>query len=344
MSQKQSSTSNDNLGFWFENLSGESLKEEGRTVIKDIPYVMRGGILRQESLVSDKQKQTRDCFGFKWDKRDTFESPAVRSKAKKWLHDRYGDIAQSPWLSKHGKRPLVVDAGCGAGFSALEFFGEILDDIDYLGVDISNAVDVAKKRFTESAAPGAFIQADITKLPLDEGSVDIVFSEGVLHHTDSTENAIKALSKLLKKDGRFLFYVYKKKGPIREYTDDYVRDKLQGLTSEEAWAKLLPLTRFGQVLGELDIEIDVPEAIDLLEIPAGKIDLQRFFYWNVFKAFYRPEFDLQETNHVNFDWFFPANAQRQSPEEVRRWCAEAGLLIEREKVEDAGITIVARKV
>ncbi len=42
------------------------------------------------------------------------------------------------------------------------------------------------------------------------------------------------------------------------------------------------------VLGELNLEIDVPEAIDVLEIPAGPIDLQRLFYWHVCKMFYRP--------------------------------------------------------
>jgi hypothetical protein len=30
-------------------------------------------------------------------------------------------------------------------------------------------------------------------------------------------------------------------------------------------------------------------------------------------------------------------------EEVRRWCDEAGLEVERERIEPAGITIVAKK-
>jgi hypothetical protein len=48
-------------------------------------------------------------------------------------------------------------------------------------------------------------------------------------------------------------------------------------------------------------------------------------------------------NHINFDWFAPRYSQRQSPEEVRAWCEKAGLRIERMKVEDAGITVVARR-
>ena len=105
----------------------------------------------------------------------------------------------------------------------------------------------------------------------------------------------------------------------------------------------MPLSKLGKALGELKVEVDIPEAIDLLEIPAGRIDVQRLFYWHVFKAFHRPELSLDEMNHINFDWYAPKNAHRQSPEQVREWCAGLSLSIEHERVEEAGITIIARK-
>lgn len=52
---------------------------------------------------------------------------------------------------------------------------------------------------------------------------------------------------------------------------------------------------------------------------------------------------LDEMNHINFDWYAPRNAHRQTPEEVRGWCGDLGLAIEHERVEDAGITIIARR-
>lgn len=330
---------------WIFEWLGIAPPQEGdRIEIGGHPFVYYEGVLRAESHYSNSQSQTSECFGFKWQKRDTFESGAVLNKAHEWLVSRYGDVVNTPWWSEMGEQPVLLDAGCGAGLSALELFGKGLKSVNYLGVDISQSIDVAKTRFREREQAGAFVQASLDNLPFAENSVDVVFSEGVLHHTDSTRQALLSLAKLLKKGGRFLFYVYKKKGPIREFTDDIVRHKLQGLSPEEAWEKLIPLTKLGKLLGELDIEIEVPENIDLLEIPKGKINLQRLFYWHVFKAFYRNDFDLQEMNHVNFDWFFPANAHRQTPEEVRQWCAEASLEIEREVVEDAGITVIARKV
>ena len=59
--------------------------------------------------------------------------------------------------------------------------------------------------------------------------------------------------------------------------------------------------------------------------------------------FYSPVLTFDEMNHINFDWYAPANAYRQSPEDVREWCQEVNLVIEREVVEEAGITIIARK-
>jgi arsenite methyltransferase len=319
-------------------------REDGALDIAGGRFVMRGGILRQEELTSAAQAQTASAFGYKWQRRETYDSGIMQATLGAWLRERYGDPDAMPWLAGVSPTPVMLDAGCGSAMSALELFGARLARTCYLGVDISGAVDVARTRFAERGVPGRFLQCDLMHIPLPDASVDVIFSEGVLHHTDSTEAAIGALARLIKPGGRFLFYVYRRKGPIREFTDDQIRDQLVTMTPDEAWDAVLPLTKLGRTLGELDIEIDIAEPIDVLQIPAGKINLQRLFYWHVFKAYYRPDLTLDEMNHINFDWYAPKNAHRQSIEEVRAWCAEAGLAIERERVEDAGITIDARKV
>jgi SAM-dependent methyltransferase len=328
---------------WFADLLGVSLPPEGQSVeLFGRTLTMHGGILRAQGLVSLAQEQTRDAFGFKWAKRDTFEGESTRVM-KAWLIEKYGNVREAPWLFDAGPRPVMLDAGCGAAFSALALFEPILDQIRYVGTDVSTAVEVAKLRFEERGLNAAFMQADLNQLPLPDESVDLIFSEGVLHHTDDTRNALAAVARLLKPGGRILFYVYRKKGLIREFTDDYVRSRMEAMTPEQGWEAMIPLTRLGVVLGELNIEIDVPERIELLDIPAGRINLQRFVYWHVLKAFYRPELTLDEMNNINFDWYAPKNARRHTTEEVRAWCAELNLAIEHERVEEAGISIIARK-
>ena len=343
LSQTQSGLSDD-LPDWFWGLLGASDAAQRDMRLHDLGLVMRDGLPRGVAVKSDAQAQTEDTFGYKWRKRETYESAAGLANMRAWLTERYGAPEDFAFLRETSDKPVLLDAGCGSGYSALELFAPVLDRLRYLGADISSAIDVARLRFGERGFhDAAFMQADVTQLPLPNASVDAIFSEGVLHHTDSTAGALRALAPKLKPGGTFMFYVYRKKGPIREFTDDYIREKLQSLSPEDAWTAVEPLSALGKVLGDLDIEIDIPKDIELLDIPAGRINLQRLFYWHVFKAFYRPDMSLDEMTHINFDWYAPQNAHRQTAEEVRAWCAAADLAIERERVEEAGITVVARK-
>ena len=302
---------------------------------------LRGGSEEQ----SDSQQQTADAFGFKWAQRDSYQSPQFQSAIRDWLFQRYcgGDPSVvGTWLA--GGPKLILDAGCGAGNAALLLFGQHLQDHDYLGVDISSAADVARERFAAAGVPGDFLRADLTALPIPDESVDVAFSEGVLHHTNDTFAALRALVKKVKRGGRVMFYVYAKKAPMREFSDDHVRSALAGMSDEQAWDALLPLTRLGAALGRLRVEVDVPDDIPYLGIRKGRHDVQRLFYWHVVKLYYRDEFTEAECNHVNFDWFRPLNCHRHTVEEVKAWCDELSLGIERLDVQESGITVVSKKL
>ena len=326
------------LKYFVDRLSeGESSEFHGN------PLILNKGILRTTQIFSEAQKQTKETFGYKWNKRETFET-GLPARMRYWLTEKFGDIVNEDWFLQYGKNPVIMDAGCGAALSSLALFEDALDRIHYIGVDISTAVDVAKARFHERNSNAVFIQSDLNTIPLPEKSVDMIFSEGVLHHTDNTKDALKALLPFLKEGGRIIFYVYRKKGPVREFTDDYIREELQKMSPQEAWDAILPLTKLGVALGTLDVEVNVPEAVDILGIPAGPINIQRLFYWHVFKAMYRTDISFDEMQHINFDWYAPKNAHRHTIEEVRSWCEEFNLSIEREKVEMAGISIIAQKL
>ncbi len=331
-------------GEWLSDLLGVDLPPEGGSVVvRGRPFVQRRGILREQATLSEQQSQTAEVFRFKWRQSHSFETPSMLAKAGEWMREKYGDVARADWWDEYDAPPLLLDAGCGAALSALELFGDRLRTTRYLGVDVSDSVDVAAARFAARGLAAEFLQADVLHVPLEDESADVIFSEGVLHHTDSTEAAVAELARLLRPGGRIMFYVYRTKGPVREFTDDYVRDQLQPLSTEQAWEALLPLTRLGQALGRLDAEVDVEEDVPLLGIPAGRITVQRLFYWYFCKAYYHPEFSLDELNHINYDWYAPKNAHRQTPEDVRAWCEAAGLDVEREHLQESGITIVARK-
>ena len=227
---------------------------------------------------SKNQKQTQDTFSFKWKQKSSYESEVVRKEIRRWGLERYfdSDIGQlKKFIGDDNKK--FLDAGCGSGNSTISIFGDALKKVNYFAIDISDAIDICREKFKEKGFKGNFTRCSINNIPSQLKDFDIIFSDGVLHHTDNTEKSIFDLSRRLKKGGKFLFYVYVKKAPVREFTDDYIRDYLSNMNSQEAWDSILPLTKLGQKLGELNVQIDIEEDIPFLGIKSGTYDLQRLF-------------------------------------------------------------------
>jgi arsenite methyltransferase len=194
-------------------------------------------------MINEKQIQTKDTFSFKWSKRDTYESNAVKQKCSAWLLERYfGTNNEREYFLSRIQGKDLLDAGCGSGFSAALLFGKSLNALKYTGVDISDSVDTAKERFNELGLKGNFIKEDIALMHLNQ-TFDIIFSEGVIHHTSDPFKTFQNLISHLRGGGIIMFYVYKKKAPIREFTDDFIREKLKHMDNDQAWNALIPLTK-----------------------------------------------------------------------------------------------------
>jgi arsenite methyltransferase len=305
-------------------------------------YPIASSIPRFVLTEDTNQKQTQQSFAFKWQQRHTYDSPAVLASSREWLVSRYGFVDADDMRRHMASRPRVLDAGCGSGFSASLWLTADWGGAMWVGVDISAAIDLARSRL--GAVPEThYVQGDLLQLPFAEGTFDIVFSEGVLHHTPSTADAFRALVRLLKPGGELMAYVYRRKSAVREFTDDYIRGIVSALEPQDAWAALRPLTALGQALASLQAEVEVPEDIPYLGIRAGRQDVQRLMYWHFAKMFWNDAFSFEENNHVNFDWYHPRYAHRHTESELRSWCEETGLALTRLDAQESGYTIRAVK-
>jgi arsenite methyltransferase len=303
-------------------------------------YQIRDGIPRFTSIGDEGQDATKKSFQYKWSQEESYGSEGMRAELHTWLLARYGFGSGREMREYFASRGRILDAGCGAGFATSAWLTEDWSGMggEWVGLDITEAIDVAQRAFGHIEGTH-FVQGDLVAPPLAPESFDVIFSEGVLHHTPSTERGIQALVQLLRPGGELMIYVYTLKAPIREFTDDYVREQLQTMEPDEAWEALRPLTKLGKALHDLHVEIDVSEDVALLGIKAGRYDVQRLIYWNVAKMFWNDQLTFDENHHLNFDWYAPRYAHRQTEEDVRKWFDEAGLNITRFDVQEAGFTV-----
>jgi malonyl-CoA O-methyltransferase len=94
----------------------------------------------------------------------------------------------------------VVDLGCGTGF-----FTNILASKyqQVIGVDFSkNMLEFAKEKSTYDIQ---WVEADAYKLPFDDGSVDVIYSNLMIQWCNPLSDLLKELIRVLKPGGLFVF-------------------------------------------------------------------------------------------------------------------------------------------
>lgn len=287
------------------------------------------------------QAQTNDSFSEKWVKLDNESSTEeMESFQKAWVLDLYGFKTIEGFREFLKDKQVIIDAGCGLGYKSA-WLAELAPHATVFGIDFSEAVYVAARRYRHFSNL-FFLRGDIANLPFKEGSIDFVFCDQVIHHTENPRETYRHLSSLLSPAGKLACYVYAKKAVPRELVDDYFRQATHHLSNEQMWEFSDQLTELGKRLTELNVKFTAPD-IPALGIKGGEYDIQRFIYWNFIKCFYRPEWTKQENDACNFDWYSPSNAERYSPEEYRQWAHDLNLKIDFFRSEEAGHTSIVSK-
>jgi len=296
--------------------------------------------LLPKSIEKNKQ-ETQVSFSMKWKTEGVnkygLDGP-IAAFHHEWYLKRYGWESEQEFEDFLGSHELILDAGCGVGRD-VKWFAQNTKGVVF-GIDISESIDEAKENL--KCFPNVvLVQGDITKLPFPKGFFDFVSCDQVIHHTPDTEQTFRHLVEHVREEGTFSTYTYKVKGPIREFADDFIRKHATNMTYEECHELSRQLTLLGKALSELNATVDVPEDIPLLKIKKGKIDVQRFIYWNMMKCFWNEEHGMQASIMTNFDWYHPKDAHRHRPEELERWMSQCGLRKVHFDIGDAGVSVRA---
>jgi SAM-dependent methyltransferase len=100
----------------------------------------------------------------------------------------------------------VLEVGCGIAMD-----GRLLTEngVDYRAVDYSlESLKLAREHFAQQGLPGPFANADATSLPFADGSFDLVFSIGVVHHVPDVARACNELARVTAPGGEVRVMVY----------------------------------------------------------------------------------------------------------------------------------------
>ena len=234
----------------------------------------------------------------------------------------------------------ILDAGCGNGRVTALLARHAPDGAEVVGVDLTSA-DVARENL--DGLPGVTIaEGDLLGDLSGLGEFDFVYCQEVLHHTGDPAGAFASLAGRLAPGGELAVYVYRRKAPVREFTDDHLRRAIADLPYEQAMEVCRRVAEVGRALSALDARITVPEIAEL-GIAGGEYDVQRFVYHHFMKCFWSDELDAEGNALLNYDWYHPQDCTRHTLDEVLGWCADAGLEPVHRHVDPYGITVRGRR-
>jgi ubiquinone/menaquinone biosynthesis C-methylase UbiE len=116
-------------------------------------------------------------------------------------------VADMPLKELAGKRLLEIGPGAGGHSAMFAKYGAIVTSAD---ITLTRALSTqAKFNLMDDLAKGCqAIQSDAENLPFGDDSFDIVYSNGVLHHTSDTERAITETYRVLKPGGQAVIMLY----------------------------------------------------------------------------------------------------------------------------------------
>jgi SAM-dependent methyltransferase len=100
----------------------------------------------------------------------------------------------------------LLEIGCGMGTDLLQF---ARGGAKVIGTDLTpRSIEISRQHLTVYGESGDFAIADCETLPFANERFDVVYSNGVLHHTPDTAGAVREIHRVLRPGGQARVMLY----------------------------------------------------------------------------------------------------------------------------------------
>jgi len=164
---------------------------------------------------------------------------------------RYSEYA--PWMPRlmgfeKFRDARLLEIGCGMGTDLLQF---ARGGARCTGIDLTpRSVEITRHRFRLYGAAGDFMISDGERLPFCDESFDVVYSNGVLHHTPGTAEAIREVHRVLRPGGVAKVMLYHRNS-LNYWVEIVMRrgllagEFLRGRSAEEIMSRVIEYSDHG---------------------------------------------------------------------------------------------------
>ncbi len=164
---------------------------------------------------------------------------------------------------------VALDAGCGGGrySHALKLlgFGKVVG-LDFSEININTATERMESKGIEGLE---FKTGNVLDMPFEDASFDFVFSNGVLHHTESILTGLKEMRRVMKKTGKAWLYVIESPGGLHWDMVELLRNAMKPVDRSYARALFsligVPTNRIFYILDHIMVPINSRTSIEGIE-------------------------------------------------------------------------------
>jgi ubiquinone/menaquinone biosynthesis C-methylase UbiE len=155
-------------------------------------------VLAQEKIRA-REQWSQDPCGAEYDREHDLGTREFFDEIERHRYTEY-----APWMPAtmgFEKFPgaQLLEIGCGMGSDLVQF---ARGGARCTGIDLTpRSIEITRHRFALYGLGGKFMLSDGERLPFESESFDVVYSNGVLHHTPDTAGAIAEVYRVLRPGG-----------------------------------------------------------------------------------------------------------------------------------------------